>query len=586
MGTKATFSCPRCRSTVEVPPKLAGKSGNCPVCDAVISFPAPKGVAGKKIRVRCPECKAGLTMAATALGKRVSCPKCKAAFPVTAENAKKVKPQAELALEKDTSSPREYRPAEKKVHDAWSEFQKSREDSYPVALWKACLYPYDALGALIFFVIGVPVTLAVVEAGAKYALFMAGGFESADKRSYIAAGVICLALGVALAMLSFFCSFLFAVTRVAFEGRDAIPVIQGMHHRSNLAGFCAWAAVYFGPGLFLAFRAGAEAGTLFAWSAPAAVLLAIGALLAPMGYIRSATQSATAGLNPVAAAQGIGATAKEYAYLWMVLLVATAIFVGLGYWVGCKASAAFTGGNPDYLVGIPLRIVAGLLYMFPAVVFARGTGLLLKYHADKLPFEAEVSGAEFKGQTVPQFLALAGVALLFLPLHREAKSWTEKGGQALAARKNLESIYNGLRRSDNKKHHPSSYKELEDRVGADRLVCPARPELDPAYGLIPLQSGARTKLIWIYETAPTHPDGETLHVLKYGGKIAEVTEGKLRELLELQTAYEEAAPMMKDKAYRSYVMGYATFTRREDAEAVKADAGEEDSEEKTKKEEP
>ncbi|MBN2713745.1 MAG: hypothetical protein JXR97_15105, partial [Planctomycetes bacterium] len=249
-------SCGKCRAKFNVGPKHYGKSGNCPTCGAPMVFPAPEGMVAEnqKIKAPCQLCGAVLTLPLKAAGKKVKCPSCGKPTLIDPKTAKKIKSAApgEMVVKK---APKEDRKnividdSDRKAFNAFEVMQKSKEDSYWVAMWRAFLYPFNAFGAIVFFVIGIPVTIALAEIIAKWALMWGGDvIENPDGKVYFAAGVTCISMAVIAAMFSFFCSFLFSVVRTSATGRQAVPVIDGMNHRSNLAAMLAWAGVYFGPG--------------------------------------------------------------------------------------------------------------------------------------------------------------------------------------------------------------------------------------------------------------------------------------------------------------------------------------------------
>ncbi|MCX7935167.1 MAG: hypothetical protein N3A66_07920, partial [Planctomycetota bacterium] len=401
-----------------------------------------------------------------------------------------------------------------------------------------------------------------MEAAAKASLKWAGGtLETSEKIAFFAAGVTAISLAVPLALVAFFASFLFAVVRTAAAGRQAKPVIEGMHHRSNLAAICAWAAFYFGPGLYLGFRY-ADEGQLFSWTPASVAALCLLGILAPMGLLCSATVSANASLNLIQVIRGIAAFPGRYFYILLVIAAATAIFVSLGLWCGDKATACLSAKPPDYVWGIILRVACGIFFLFPLVIAARCLGLLLKYDQDRLPFTIDLF-SEHKGGAIPNIVALAGVMALFQPLYQEAKLFAERGGKTITAEKHLATIYEKcLYEGEFGNRTPKTYQELENLAekylgSKEALRCPAKPEVYPMYELIPLDQQARLKtpfFIWLYERVPTGPDGESLNALRANGVVVTIrNRQRLEELLSIQKRYaEEKDPAIREEIYKEY----------------------------------
>ncbi len=507
----------------------------------------------KKLRLKCEYCGVTLAVPAKLKDREVSCPNCK-------HRLRRPSAPTEARPEKASAPPAAAgAPAKQEggnVFRAWKDLEDSKRDSYWLAIPKACIYPYKTLGALIFFVVGVPVTVAVVEAASKAALSAAGASETlgqADKLRFFSAGVVCFALFVALALLSFFCSFLFAVIRTSSEGRTATPVIQGMLHRSNLAAVCAWAALYFGPGLYLGHWLAPE-GETFVWTPVGIAVFVVLSAMAPMGLLCSATVSAVGGLNLIQVVRGIAAAGAEYAYLLLVVAASSAVFVAVGVHIGGLAGPELEpGGNWAY--GVFLRILSSLFFMFPPVVLARALGLFLQYQAKKLPFVFVVH-SEHTSHAIPQIVALVGCAALFQPLWIEAQQYAKKGAKVNIAHEHLEFLYRHyLLDSDNRRRRVLSYGDLEKLVDEKDLVCPAKPDVMPMYAVIE-NSGFQKEtrdFIWIYEREPTGPEGDRRNILLHGGTVKTVDEQAFKDLLALMDRYEEASDQEKKEAiYREY----------------------------------
>ncbi len=560
--SKISLTCPACQATLRVPRRLVGSEGTCPRCQTRIAFSLPAARDGAKIRQTCKGCGAIVVAPAHMAGKEVSCPKCGLSAIISSPaNAGLVVKDEPLAPPRQQVDP--------KAFNAWEVLQRGQEDSFWIAQWKALLYPYEALGALIFFVIGIPLAIAIMEAVAKASLKWAGGeLETSEKTAFFAAGVTAISLAVPLALIAFFASFLFAVVRTAAAGRQAKPVIEGMHHRSNLAAICAWAALYFGPALYLGFRY-AETGQFFSWNPASVVALCLLGLLAPMGLLCSATVSANASLNLIQVIRGIAAFPGRYLYVLLIIAVATGIFVSLGLWCGDKATACLSAKPPDYAWGIILRVACGIFFLFPLVIAARCLGLLLKYDQDRLPFTIDLF-SEHKGGAIPNIVALAGVMALFLPLYQEAKLFAERGGKTVTAEKHLLEIYEKcLYEGEFGNRTPQTYQELENLAekylgSKDALRCPAKPDVYPMYELIPLDQEARRKtpfFIWIYEREATGPDGESFNALRANGIVVSIrNRQRLEELLSIQKRYaEEKDNAIREQIYREYTKKAGLF---------------------------
>ena len=579
---KTSFTCPHCRAKFAIGPKHFGRSGKCSNCDGVVTFPDPAGKGSgakveKKIKIACEQCGARLTLGVKSVGKKVKCPKCKQPTLVDKAKAKLVKKKrkGELDLKKDTSRGKEpglLSDQDRKAFNAWEVMQKSKEDSYWVALWRAFLYPWEAMGAVVFFVVGVPVGLLLVELFAKWALKWSGHIIDDEASKVYAAGIILvIALFAAVSCVSFFCSFLFAVVRTSAEGREAIPVIEGMHHRSNLAAMLAWVVIYLGPGLFLGFNQ-AEEGELFTWNPPALVAFGGLLLLAPMGFMLSATVNAVAGLNPVDVFKGIGSIFSRYAYLLMVLMVSAGLFIMLGIWAGGEATVRLSAEEPDYAIGIPLRILSGLLYMFPLVIFSRTTGLVVKYWQDYLPFEVDLQ-SEYKASLLPQIVAFAGLIMLFLPLFDGAKAYQKSGGIMLRCEDHLNRIYwERFRYDGDRCQYPANYAALEKLVGKGDLKCPAKEfeHIVPFYAIYEnlgrSQARSMPRLLWIYETKSLDPDPnlKRINTLLLNGTVTNFTSAKLEKLLAIQKRItKEDDRLRRENLYSEFITEMQGFKSAE-----------------------
>ncbi|MBN2713565.1 MAG: hypothetical protein JXR97_14180, partial [Planctomycetes bacterium] len=318
-----------------------------------------------------------------------------------------------------------------------------------------------------------------------------------------------------------------------------------------------------GPGLFIAFHY-AEEGEMMSWNPAAIIVLLVFGLVAPMGFLCSATVSAIGGVNPVIVFKGIASLVDKYAYMLLTLLVSSGLFILLGIWIGGKASVALGGDTPNYPVGFGLRILSGLLFMFPMVIFARSIGMLVKYWDYKLPFEVDLY-SESKGSIAPQIVAFIAAAMLFMPLHSAAKEWTQQGGMALKCKRQIREIYDKhLRYESGRVHYPSNRDEFDKYVPQDARTCPAFPEEKDFYtvktGLSAQDLNIAPRLLLVYESKPTYPDGEQLNVLLLNGEVRTISKDKLAALLEIQERYAKSADKNeKEQAYKAYLMEMAKF---------------------------
>ncbi len=544
------IKCPACQAKIKVPARLLGKSGKCPTCEAQITLGEKPGRG--RYRVACEACAALLTVPAKVLGTDIKCPKCGEQTPVTRGKAMRIDTDEALKLRKETRQVRQPKIASRAAHLAWADMEEARRDSYWVAQWKALIYPFEAIGALIFFVLGVPVTVALAETFSKKLLEILGGhFPGEGPRYYISALVVGVALFAVLSMVSFFSSFIFALVRVSAEGRTASPIIEGMNHRSNLTAVCVWILGYFGPAILVGVLMAGE-DEFFVWHPFVIALLGFGMLFAPMGLLCSATVSAIDGLNPVHVFPAIGAIFKEYAYMLLVLIVGTGLFVALGIWVGAQASVMMNTEHGNLVLGGLLRVVSGLLLLFPFVIGTRCVGLLLRYHGNRLPFAFDVH-AEDKATMLPLLLAIVGVILLFVPLHREAFAYAKAGGVSNIAWRQIQDIKMRLIK-EGETRYPRDYEELEKYVGQAQLVNPVYPDTYPFYRLIPIsqrKASEYPKLIWIYTPEPVDPEKKRHYLLLATGTPRKFTPEALDKYLKMQKAFDdEVDPDIKMSYYK------------------------------------
>lgn len=550
-GKLHTFACGACRAKVKVPSSKLGATGKCPTCDAPMTFgERPKKAAPVKVKVKCEHCGAGLTVPKKALGKSTSCPKCKETTRVGQGAVKALKPKPDkddpLAVTDLDEPDVVIEPVERKAENKWDEMIKARADSYWVAQWRALYYPFQAIGALLVFVAGVPLVLAILEILAKYALLRIGALRlSSTATGLAAAGVVAFAILLFLAMTAYFASFLYALIRVSAEGRTASPVIEGMVHRANLAALLLWVVVYFGPGVaawvYLADPEGFGGGHLLA-----ILLWGIGGVLAPMGLLCSATQGAMQGINPGRVVPAIVALAKEYFYMILVVAVGTGLFLAAGVYCAGLATDYLALDPPQYGPGFGLRIASGLLLCFPLVIATRCVGMVLKYHHDKLPFEVDIY-SEHKGNLLP--LALAGVAVLlvFLPMQRQAEDYATTRGVAEVAGQRLKQAYQGLRdRSRDTVRTLHSYEDVEKWGQRVNLVNPVEPDRYPYWKFFtidtlrlrrPLGGGDTTRRqILLYSPDPVDKKENLYFLLLTTGDVLKLEKEEYDQALAAQEA--------------------------------------------------
>ncbi len=539
--TRRQIPCPSCRSPVPVPPGAAGKAGRCPTCEARVTFPADPGdakpvpKAAAKVAVRCGACGTKLSVDAKFAGKRVKCPKC--SKPVAIPDNRAAPPPSaaddggDLTLEDapDEAAPEK---VDRRAYNAWAELQKEKEDSYWVATLRAFLYPFQALGVVIFFVLGIPLAVALLRAGADHLLRTFPTTELGAGNP-VATAIVVVSLLVFAAAAGLVASFLFAIVRISAVGSKTVPVIQGAHHRLNLGAFGAWMAVYFGPGILLGMHS-AEPGALWTPSIPAVAVLLLLGLLAPMGLLMGAMHGGTWALRFPTLFQALGRLFGPYAYLLLLWGVATALFCGAGWWLDGVAAARMTGEEPDYITGTVLRLASGCFFVFPAVALARMLGIFACYHRDRLPFklQGEETG---RGSLVNEAVLLAALVLVFFPLNRFAEVEAVRWGVMERCNRNLEDI---VRQSYTGRGYdwPRNEEELKKRF-PKRSVCPLNPDEPIGYEVFEVRGHGGEPdgaFVIIADKAGNHPDGSR-NILTYGGKVAKgVSASAFERIMELQ----------------------------------------------------
>jgi len=317
-----------------------------------------------------------------------------------------------------------------------------------------------------------------------------------------------------------------------------VPLITDMSHTANLYAVTAWAAFYFGPPFLLAHWFAGE-GETFHWSFLSVAAMIVLLLMAPMGFLCSATVHSSAGLNYHRVIRGIRAIPKQYSYLLMVNLVAALVYWYLGWEVWARASARLGGKDPSYGIGIPLQLLAAILFVCPAVVATRCLGLLVYFHGDKLPFRAS-SASSNRGVAIPRLLTAAGCIFVGYLLFGEVQTYAEASKVAKAAERHMGRIAQKFG-SDEHRQHPRSEKEFLELIDPASLVADGLPLPSERYGFRPLkENSAKPQMIWVYEKSSFYPDGKTVHVLRYDGSVRTVSIENRDKILEIQKRYLES----------------------------------------------
>jgi len=456
--------CPRCETRFNVSATLRGKTIACPKCRESFAA-ATVAPAGDKAPARCSSCGTHLRVPPELLGQFGDCPKCRRR--VRFENAESA--EKEFSVSKTDGSL-----LGKEVHLVQGEARRSTgsklqremneaaKDSYGKALAKSIVYPFQQLGALVFFVIGVPLAVVVTQ-GATNPLLEAYGQEGHAMAAYVRPAVALLRLGVPLAMASFFCSFLLGVVRNSARGGTSAPVAQGAAHTANLAALCAWMAAYFGLAL-LAGYLGRGPGASFAFTGPCVLFLALGGVAAPMGLLRAATVSTAGGLHvprvlsAVFAAPGayFGAVAVIGAGCGLYALLLNLLWGWADRDAGTWAADAWT-------------FLAFLCLPMPLVSLARAVGVFGDYQRRRLPFAMDVF-ADAKASGLPMLVAAAGVYFLFQPVWDSTVQYAVRSGWAAQCRRQAEEVARRLINSPEARN--GRITGVTDRNALERIVGP------------------------------------------------------------------------------------------------------------------
>lgn len=518
---KQSVVCPHCHGKLNVPARLAGKTVACPKCKRTFPVPAPASGDDNKPNaeghpVICSGCHARLRVSADKVGRQGVCPRCQKR--TRFENAMSAQEEFDLSKADGNLLGKEVFLAqgeEVRSFTIMKDIEESRKDAYGVALLKAVVYPFQQIGAIIFFVVGIPFAIMATQWIGRKVID-----TSEPGNAVIQYAVTAGMLLAPLAMASFLCSFILGVVRVSALGRSATPVVQGMPHRANLAALCAWMAAYLGLGILAAYKM-APPGEAFAFTPVSVGLLLIGGFFAPMGLLCTATISVSGGLNVVRVAQAVGTAFGPYIKCWGAVVLSVGVygllFRGLTAWAD--------GASSMYLAGV-LRFAGYLCLPMPLVTLGRAVGLLAQYHADALPFELDLF-ADSKGGTVPNLVALAGVLFLFMPVHAGVVQYDASMVAVKTCRDRMGAISSALSGREGVHVDVVDEADLAKKIGEDRMKCPLTEEqiakLPNAealrsgsfYGVVKLPPGREldSNLVIVYEKASVFPDGRKVHLL-------------------------------------------------------------------------
>jgi hypothetical protein len=528
--------CPSCRNKVQVPPQMAGRNGRCPVCDAPMTFPADPSQADK-VRFTCVACQVQLSATPDVVGKTIRCPKCGRPTPVHESAQQKGDDLAIQELKQTSHNPKTVR---REAYLAWAEHEKTKKDSYYVALLRSFGYPIKAMGVVLFFVVGIPIVSVLLRQLFEHLIRLFPTTDQGDF-NYVATGVVVASLLAGAACAALFASLIFSTVRVSARGSGSVPVIQGARHRINLSTFVAWLAVFFGPGAFVGFRT-APTGQLFELSGPAAVLLLLGALLAPGALLMGANH----GGNKVFAFgdlfRAIGDNFGDYCYLLLMIGVSAGIFGLAGYLLNRQASAIMFSENPNTVLSMVLSILAGCCYVFPLVAAARMIGLFAKHHEETIPFDVKTEG-EFKPSAPASAMMLVALALLFLPLNGYAQTKALQAGIITRCLKNLHLIRFEARHSGGgtvRYEWPRDEANLLTRFPS-HAVCPLAPDQKVGYAVETFEGEGEPAdaFLVIYDKAGNHPGG-TRNAVTVGGRLLKgLPEEHFQRIMKVQRALME-----------------------------------------------
>ena len=475
--TPFAVQCPKCGRRFDVAGILRGKTVGCPNARCRASFLAnPAEADSGQVRVRCASCGAHLKAPPEWVEQFGDCPKCKRRVRfVNAESAEK-----EFSIRQADGAGQGKKDAilmageARRSTSTMKELNEAAKDSYANALLKSLLYPFRILGALFFFVLGVPFAVLMTQV-IGHPVLDAFGKKGDSGSAIVQHAVAALFILGPLAMGSFFCSFLLGIVRNSAKGGTSAPVAQGAAHRSNLLAVLAWMAMYFGLAILAGFLGRAE-GQAFAFSGFCWFFLLLGSLSAPMGLLCTATVSVSGGLHLPRVLKAMSRAPGPYFAAWLVTGLGAGIYGSLMYlfsrWSAEAEGAAAHAWN----------FCAFLLLPMPLVTMARAAGVFGDYQRRRMPFHIDPF-ADAKASGLPLLLALGGILLLFPPVLSGTRLFAEKSAQGrvcLAQIDRIASLIKGssvFREQRIQTHMLQSREQLLDLVRDPKLLrCPLPPE--------------------------------------------------------------------------------------------------------------
>ena len=455
--------CPDCAVQFNVAGMLRGKTIQCPKCR--VSFQAaPAAPSGDKVQARCSSCGAWLKVPPELVGAYGDCPKCRTR--VRFENAQSAEEEFTVSKTDGNLLGKEVflvKGEAKRAFTIMREVNEAAKDSYAKALFKSIIYPFQQLGAILFFVVGVPVVVLLVQLIGQKLL---ESFARDEAAPYVIWGVTLLMLAGPLAMASFFCSFLMGVVRNSARGGSSAPVAQGAAHRANLAAMCAWMAMYFGMALLIGhWSSGPNA--YFRFSGPCLFFFLIGGLAAPMGLLCTATVSVAGGLHLPRVLTAIFTKPGPYFAACLITGLGSALYAWIisALWGQAAQTSGLAAGIWDFL--------GWLCVPMPLVTMARAVGLFADYNAKSLPFHMDVF-ADAKAGGFPMVVALVGILLLAQPIRAHSAQYAYRSGVARIAMAGAEDLSAKLKGSgDSIRSRRGTDNTEEARTKPIGMVLPA-----------------------------------------------------------------------------------------------------------------
>ena len=501
MPIRRTVRCSACRSDIPYSDEQAGTHGRCPVCDGAVVFPQVA-----RLSFQCANCSALLKAPADRAGARMPCPKC--GVTVTVPRPSAARPaqaplvqltEDDLTLQQDDEAPQHeaFTSETRRADLAWREFENARGPSYNQALWRAPLYPFQVMGGILIFVIGIPLAVSVMQLLLDELLYAAAAPKAtATHALWASRGAAALTIWAILMAASLVASFLFVLIQSTARGSDSVPLIQGQPHRNNLALIVAWGVTWFGlPAL-----AGFSTNGTWQATLPALVLFAFAAIPAMAGFI-AISMNGPRGVFGFRAVERI-ISAEPAAFLQAILagVASGGVFVLLRHLLqGLTADMApedWTGR----LALFGIRFVCSMFMVFPVVALVRALGLYVRYHLTGMPRAADTAMA--RPSPVMKLLFVAGCLMAFVPL-------SENGARVIQNNRLMAQVGWNLQRigersmQDGRLMLPRSQAELARRFPA-LAACPFAPDEEVGYEVENLPHSAPTTLMAIYPKKP-HP---------------------------------------------------------------------------------